>query len=189
MARSTAGDYLGRSVRAYEQHLREQIERYGHPELDPEVAGRRAAIMTAAGQAWAEDAGPFFDTKGARAALGQVSKQAVSQRVASGRLLGLRLADDGSGRHRLVYPVWQFRPGVLRHLPAVLAVCGYDPGRAVTGWTIAAWLTSPDSGVHGVAPVDLLEAGHLQLVLDAAREVAVSLGTAERTTTQIAEAG
>lgn len=173
-------EYARRSAQAYERHLREQAERYGTPQVNPEVAGRRAAALTAAGQAWAEDAGPFYDTDGTRVALGGVSKQAVSQRVRERRLLGLRLAPDGSGRDRLVYPAWQFRSGVLRNLPAVLAAAGFDPRRPVTGWTIAAWLTSPDDQVGGMAPVELLEADHLEPVLLAAREVRASLGTDER---------
>lgn len=173
-------DYVARSVGAYEEQLSAQVERYGPPQVDPEVAGRRAAIMASAGQAWAADAGPFYDTEGARSALGGVSKQAVSQRVAGGRLLGLRLASDGSGRERLVYPVWQFHPEVLRHLPAVLSTCGYDPGRPVTGWTIAAWLTTAASDLQDLAPVTLLRAGQPTSVLAAAGEVAASLGVAER---------
>ena len=185
MATTTApAEYAHRSAQAYERHLRDQAERYGTPQVDPEVAGRRAAALTAAGQAWAEDAGPFYETDGARAALGGVSKQAVSQRVRERRLLGLRLAADGSGRDRLVYPVWQFRPGVLRKLPAVLEAAGFDPRRPVTGWTIAAWLTSPDERVGGLAPVELLEAGHLDPVVAGAREMRTSLGTDERAAVQ-----
>ena len=182
-----SADYARRSAEAYERHLREQAERHGTPELDPEMAGRRAAALTAAGQAWADDAGPFFDTEGARAALGGVSKQAVSQRVGERRLLGLRLAPDGSGQRRLVYPAWQFRPGVLRHLPAVLDAAGYDPRRAVTGWAIAAWLTTPDDRVDGLTPVELLQADHLAPVLAVAREVRASLGTDERSAVVPAE--
>lgn len=177
-------EYARRSAQAYERRLREQAERYGTPQMDPEVAGLRAAALTGAGQAWAEDAGPFYDTEGAQAALGGVSKQAVSQRVRARRLLGLRLAADGSGRDRLVYPAWQFRPDVLRHLPTVLDVAGFEPMRSVTGWTIAAWLTSPDEHVGGLAPIELLEAGHLDPVLIGAREVRATLAIDERAAAQ-----
>ena len=178
---SSAAEYARRSAQAYERHLREQAARYGTPQISPEVAGQRAAALAVAGQAWAQDAGPFYDTAGARAALGGVSKQAVSQRVRERRLLALRLAPDRSGQQRLVYPVWQFRPGVLRRLPKVLDAAGYDPGRPVTGWTIAAWLTTPDEQLRGSAPVELLQADHLVPVLAAAREVRAALGTDERT--------
>lgn len=173
-------EYARRSAHAYERHLRQQAERYGAPEVDPEVAGERAAALTLAGRAWENDAGPFYDSEGARVALGGVSKQAVSQRVRERRLLGLRLAPDGSGRQRLVYPVWQFRPGVLRHLPVMLAAAGFDPDRPVTGWSIAAWLTTPHEDCAGLTPVDMLQADHLDPVLTVAREIRMSLGTGER---------
>ncbi|MGH9380722.1 MAG: hypothetical protein ACRD2Z_08935 [Thermoanaerobaculia bacterium] len=179
-ARTAAADFAERSARIYERQLREQLLRHGTPEIDPEDAGRRAAMFTASGQAWANDVGPFYDTDGARAALGGVTKQAVSQRVTAGRLLGLRLASDGSGRDRMVYPAWQFRDSVLRALPGVLQAAGYSAERPVMGWTIAAWLTSPNPELGGMTPVKLLAAGHADRVVSAAAEVAVSLGVDER---------
>lgn len=174
------GDYAARSAAAYRRQLLEHLTEHGVPEGDPEAAGRHAAALTAAGQAWADDAGPFTDTAGARAALGGVSKQAVSQRLRDGRLLGLQLASDGTARDRIVYPVWQFRPGVLGALPAVLSAAGFDPDRPVSGWTIAAWLTTADEGLGGLAPVELLEAGHRDRVVAAAAEVRAALGVDER---------
>ena len=75
-------DYARDAAKAYEHELREQFRQYGStPPMDPETAGRRAAVQTAASLAWNEAVGPFYDTDGARAALGGVSKQAVSGRV------------------------------------------------------------------------------------------------------------
>ncbi|MFP4635571.1 MAG: hypothetical protein ACLFRD_06910 [Nitriliruptoraceae bacterium] len=179
-AHDDATRYLERATAAYQEELRTLLEHHGVPQADAAFAGRRAAALAAAGQAWNEAAGPFYDTQGARAALGGVSKQAVSQRVHHRRLLALRLAPDGSGVERLVYPAWQFRSGVLGHLPGVLAAAGYDPHRAVTGWTIAAWLTSPDPDLDGHPPLELLEAGHVTPVLVSAAEVRGSLGVEER---------
>lgn len=177
------GDFATRSAAAYRRQLLEHLTEHGVPEVDPEAAGRHAAAITAAGQAWADDAGPFTDTAGARVALGGVSKQAVSQRLRERRLLGLQLASDGSARNRIVYPLWQFRPGVLRVLPTVLAAAGFDPDRPVSGWTIAAWLTAADDEFGGNSPVDLLEAGHRDRVLAAAAQVRESLGVDERAAT------
>ncbi len=177
---ATAAEYARLAAAAYEHELRDQIERHGTPQADAESTGRRAAALSVAGQAWDEQAGPFYDTDGARSALGGVSKQAVSQRVREGRLLGLRLAADGTSRDRLVYPAWQFRPTVLRHLPDVLAAAGYDPRRDVTGWTIAAWLTTASPDLDAVAPLALLEAGHVDATVAAAGEVRSSLGSDER---------
>lgn len=183
-AHGDAARYLERATAAYHDELRTQLAHHGVPEVDAATAGRRAAALATAGRAWDEHAGPFYDTRGARAALGGVSKQAVSQRVHHRRLLALRLAPDGSGVERLVYPAWQFRSGVLEHLPSVLAAAGYDPHRPVTGWTIAAWLTSPDPDHDGRPPLALLEAGHVGPVLAAAAEVRGSLGVDERAATR-----
>lgn len=103
-------------------------------------------------------AGPFTDTEGVRKLLGGVTKQAVSQRLRQRRLLGLSLAADGTARDRLVYPLWQFRPSVLRALPKVLAAAGFDPDRPVTGWRIAHWLTNTSDVLGGFAPIGLFHA-------------------------------
>jgi hypothetical protein len=176
-------EYARISAEAYRRRMLDQVREHGTPASDPQRAGERAAVLATAGQAWADDIGPFYDTDGARIALGGVTKQAVSDRVHRGRLLALRLAADGSGRDRWAYPAWQFRPAVLRHLPAVLDAAGYDPERATTGWTIATWLVTPDEGL-GASPLQLLEAGHLPQVRHAVREVRASLGTDERAVTQ-----
>lgn len=177
---SVPADYARNAAAAYERQLSEQLDQLGTtPNVDPETAGRRAAAHTTAGLAWAAEVGPFFDTDGARVALGGVTKQAISARVSAGRLLGLRLAADGSSRDRMVYPAWQFRPMVLRQMSAVLAAAGFDPSRPTTGWTIAAWLTTPDPDLEGLMPLQMLEAGHVGSVILAARDVGESLGAAE----------
>lgn len=180
---STATDpetYVQEAAEAYRTGLLIQVRRHGTPSIDPVAAGQHAAAMTTAGQAWNDDVGPFYATDGARAALGGVSKQAVSQRVREGRLLGLRLASDGTRRDRLVYPAWQFRSTVLARLPRVLATAGYNPQRPASGWTVAAWLTAPDPDLEQVAPLAMIEAGHLDAVLAAAAELRQALGVDER---------
>jgi hypothetical protein len=176
---SEVDNYTREAASAYRARLREEVDRHGVPELDPRVAGERAAVLTAAGEAWNAEVGPFYDTAGVRAALGGVTRQAVSERTRKRRLLALVLTSDGSRQDRIVYPAWQFRPGVLRRLPAVLSAAGYDPDRPVSGWTIAAWLTQPDPALGGLAPLALLEAGHPDAVLVLAREVRASLGVDE----------
>jgi len=171
-------DYLDRSAAAYRAQLRSLVEQAGVPDLDAEDAGRQAATSLAVGQRWSQDVGPFYDTTGARAALGGVTRQAVSDRLHRRALLGLVLSADGSGRPRLVYPVWQF--DTLDQLREVLPAAGYDVERPTTGWTIAVWLTTPDSRLDGQAPIALLRSGHSAAVLALAREVRASLGTEER---------
>lgn len=175
-------EYARISAEAYRRRVLAQAREHGTPTSDPTRVGERAAVLATAGQAWADEIGPFYDTDGARIALGGVTKQAVSDRVHRGRLLALRLASDGSGRDRRVFPGWQFRPAVLRHLPEILDAAGYDPERATTGWTVATWLVTHDE-VLGASPLQLLEAGHHSLVRDAASEVRASLGADERRVT------
>ncbi len=179
---SSTAEFIDRSTEAFRRALADQLaDRVDDPPTaDPQVAGRRAAATVTAGEVWAGLVGPFTDSAGAAAALGGISKQAVSQRVASGSVLGLRLAPGGTARDRLVYPTWQFQSAVLAHLPAVLAAAGFDPERPTTGWTIAAWLTTVDDSLDGASPLDLLRAGHRDPVLAVAADVADSLGTAER---------
>jgi hypothetical protein len=181
---SRTAEFIDRSTDAYRRALTEQLGDRDDVDVttDPEVAGRRAAATVTAGQAWAGLVGPFTDSAGAAAALGGITKQAVSQRVAAGSVLGLRLASGGTARDRLVYPAWQFHTTVLAHLPTVLAAAGFDPDRPVTGWTIAAWLTTPDDSLGGMTPQQLLRAGHREPVLQVAAAVAESLGTTERRT-------
>jgi hypothetical protein len=177
----TTARTIDRSVKAFEAELRRQVAIHGTLAGDPDELGRRAARAVAAGTAWAADVGPFYDTAGAQAALDGVSKQAVSARVTAGRLLALRLAPDGSARDRLVYPVWQFVPTVLRHLPRVLHAAGHDPERSTSGWTIATWLTTPHPDLGDRSPLELLRADLIHQVLALASDVALALGTAERT--------
>lgn len=176
--RARVEDYLDRSAAAFREQLAGLLGQTGLLGLDPQDAGRQAATSLVAGHRWDEDVGPFYDTDGARAALGGVTKQAVSDRLQRGALLGLSLAADGSGRGRLVYPVWQF--DVVEHLHEVLPAAGYDPDRPATGWTIAVWLTTADPRLDGQTPLALLRAGHGATVRRLAGEVAASLGTDER---------
>lgn len=177
----TAARTIDRSVKAFEAELRRQVAIHGTLAGDPDELGRRAARAVVAGAAWAADVGPFYDTTGAQAALDGVSKQAVSARATAGRLLALRLAPDGSARDRLVYPVWQFVPTVLRHLPRVLAAAGHDPERTTSGWTVATWLTTPHPDLGHRSPLEVLRADHVDPVLALAGDVAHALGAAERT--------
>ncbi|MEZ5341111.1 MAG: hypothetical protein R2706_06585 [Acidimicrobiales bacterium] len=96
-----------------------------------------------AGALWAEDLGPFYSSEAVAILLGNVSKQAVSDRVRRHRLLALR---TGSGR--LVYPAFQFeRRRVIAGLADVLAIVAPDDTEA---WYVASWLTTPDPALAGL---------------------------------------
>jgi hypothetical protein len=168
-------DFVEQATAAYRARLAALVDAYGTPHAEPERLGAQAALLSAASAAWTEQIGPFVDADGARVLLAGVTRQALSQRLRAGRLLGLR---TGSGR--IVYPLWQFGGGgVLPGLSAVLDAAGYDPDRAATGWTLASWLCTDDPDLGG-RPRDLLTAGHLTPVLAAAADVRAELGTDER---------
>lgn len=167
--------FIDLASEAFRRRLTELVESAGLPVEAPEPLGDRAGLTAAAGALWTDHAGPFLDSEGAAAILGGVSKQAISQRVHSRRLLALR---TGSGR--LVYPLWQFHNGApLPGLAEVLATAGYDPDLPTTGWTLASWLCTEDPELGG-SPRELLAAGHLEPVLAAAGDLRWELGVDER---------
>lgn len=95
-------------------------------------------------------------TEDVRALLGGVSRQAVSERVRTGRLLGARLGGT------LRMPAWQFdQDGVVPGLPQVLAVL------AARGSAVAAqaWMRTPIPDEGGRSAADLLIDGELGLAL------------------------
>ncbi len=131
--------------------------------------------MTAAGSLWVDQVGPFLDSEGVTALLGDDDPREVSPSPRDRLLLALR-TDTG----RLVYPLWQFRDGApLPGLGEVLDAAGYDPERPATGWTIASWLATEDPDLGG-APRELLAAGRVGAVLVAARDISEELGAGER---------
>ncbi|MCW2605143.1 MAG: hypothetical protein JWN61_3278 [Pseudonocardiales bacterium] len=97
-----------------------------------------------------------LSTEDVRALLGGISRQAVSERVRSGRLLGARLGAT------LRMPAWQFGPdGVVAGLPRVLAVLA-TRGSAVAA---QAWMRTPIPDEGGRSAADLVIDGELDLAL------------------------
>jgi hypothetical protein len=97
-----------------------------------------------------------LSTDQVRALLGGISRQAVSERVRTGRLLGARLGGT------LRMPAWQFGPdGVVAGLPRILAVLGAR-GSAVAA---QAWMRAPIADEGGRSAADLVIDGELELAL------------------------
>lgn len=97
-----------------------------------------------------------LSTEDVRARLGGISRQAVSERVRTGRLLGARLGGT------LRMPAWQFGPdGVVAGLPRVLALLA-SRGSAVAA---QAWMRTPIADEGGRSAADLVIAGELDLAL------------------------
>lgn len=116
---------------------------------------------------WMELVGPATRSTGVQARLG-ITRQAVAGRARRRRLLRVISAD---GHH--LYPLWQFRGhSVLPGLPEVLALF---PESLIDGWTLAAWLRTPDPEL-GASPLDALVRGEQARVLAVARTATRSLG-------------
>ena len=162
-----ARPWVDDATAAFEAALAELIGEHP-PERDPVAVGREAALEAVAGAVWTDQIGPFYDSEGVRVLLGNVTKQAVNDRVRRHRLLALR---TGSGR--LVYPTFQFRRReVLPGLGDVLGILAPDDTEA---WYVASWFTTADPRLGQRSPVEALAAGELDAVRRAAREVAGSL--------------
>lgn len=131
----------------------------------PADLARRMLAVVPTAHPWDEQIGPFYDTAGLVHWL-NVTKQAVSDRVRRSRLLAVTTADG-----RVLYPARQFADRQLvTGLPETLAAFRETP---VDGWTIAAWLTIPCSGLDGVTPLDWLRSGNETApVLQAAQQAA-----------------
>lgn len=173
--RSEDRDFVAEATRRFKTALTRVVAEH-------ERAGRRArsvlgdpgdfaesAVHASAPLAspWDELVGPFVRSEGVQARLG-ISRQAVAAKAARRRLLRTITVD---GEH--LYPFWQFHgDGLVAGLPEVLALF---PEGAVDGWTLAAWLRTPDPDL-GEAPFSALARGDVERVravaLAAARHLA-----------------
>ena len=94
------------------------------------------------------------------------SRQTPHDRVKGNTLLAI------SEHGRLMFPPWQFDPagphGVVDGLPQVLRALN------TSSFAKAMWLTLPNAILDGNSPIDVLKAGSLEHVVDAARAVGVS---------------
>jgi len=165
---------IEQTVRSFERHLTDLYISSPGATLSEEVGRHAAELVIGTQQLWGEHLGPFYDAKAVgfvlrRTALPRparmLSRQAVSKRK---DLLALR---TGSGN--VVYPTFQFQGrSVLQGLGELLDVV---PESLVSRWTLASWIVTPMPELHGVAPLAMLEDGHTEPVLDAARKWASGL--------------
>lgn len=144
--------------------VRPILELLVDPDALPTDDDARAEVAAAArrinrarqGQLSAAFVADSLPTEDVRVLLGGISRQAVSERVRTGRLLGARL------RGTLRMPVWQFGPdGVVAGLPRVLAVLA-SRGSAVAA---QAWMRTPIAEQGGRSAADLVIDGELELAL------------------------
>jgi len=89
----------------------------------------------------------------------RMTRQGVDKRRRQGQLLGLSV-----GRRGYRYPAWQFQSGeVLQGLPDVLAAF-----TDLDAWTIAVFLTTGDVRLSGKTPLEVLQLGQVDAVVQAA---------------------
>ena len=108
-------------------------------------------------------AGGAYDLEQVRTLMQGVSRQAVDKRVQDGSLLAV----PGPSNRRS-YPTLQFnRDGTI--VEGLKAVCAALPTN--NPWTILNFLAHPDDRLQGRKPIDVLKAGNVELVVEAARRL------------------
>ncbi|MEA2891482.1 MAG: hypothetical protein QOI05_2275 [Bradyrhizobium sp.] len=108
-------------------------------------------------------AGGTYDLAQVRTLMQGVSRQAVDKRVQEGSLLAV----PGPSNRRS-YPTLQFNPdGTI--VEGLKAVCAALP--TSNPWTILNFLAHPDDRLQGRKPIDVLKAGNVELVVEAARRL------------------
>jgi hypothetical protein len=108
-------------------------------------------------------AGGAYDLEQVRTLMQGVSRQAVDKRVQEGSLLAV----PGPSNRRS-YPTLQFNPdGTI--VEGLKAVCGALPTK--NPWTILNFFAHPDDRLQGRKPIDVLKAGNVELVVEAARRL------------------
>lgn len=114
------------------------------------------AVMPQFDGPWGPAIGPVYRTDQVRMLFGNVSRQALNDRVKRSTLLALTTRDGIN-----VYPAWQFTDGhVLPGLAEVLKVFADDEhGEIVDSWTLASWLRTGLDEFDGGSVVDRLLAG------------------------------
>jgi len=156
-------DALSRVVAEHERAGRRALAVFGEPRSFAERAVHASAPLASP---WDDLVGPFVRSDGVQARL-KITRQAVAAKAARRRLLRTITID---GEH--LYPLWQFDGDAL--VAGLAEVLALFPERAVDGWTLAAWLRTPDVDL-GEAPLDGLARGELDRVRAVARTAARSL--------------
>ena len=126
--------------------------------VDPEALGtpaevaRRMVATIPQPSPWAKVLGPVYTTGGVRALLGDITRQAVDDRVNRGTLFALTTAD----RHR-VFPAFQFdeKSEPLDGLAEVVTMLR----PLADEWMVASFLTQPAGELDGRSPVVWLRDG------------------------------
>jgi hypothetical protein len=119
----------------------------------PQQIAKRMVATVPSPSAWDDLLGPFYSTSKITRLLGNVSRQAITDRRKRRTLLGLRTADGA-----IVYPVFQFNEHneVLPGLALILQC--FDP-EVVDDWTVAGWLVAPQGSLDRASVMEWVAAG------------------------------
>jgi len=129
--------------------------------FEPDARSRAMLDGVRIAQEDLRDAGGAYDLDQVRTLMRGVSRQAVDKRVQDGSLLAV----PGPSNRRS-YPTLQFnRDGTV--VPGLKAV--RDALQTSNPWMVLNFLSRPDDRLGKRKPIELLKAGHLELVLEAAR--------------------
>ena len=143
---------MARVRRGLERRLSLLLE-HGHPLGTAEKLAERMLNALPTPSRWDNRLGPFYGTGQLARLLGDISRQAVSDRRERRRLLGLKTPDGV-----VIYPAFQLdeQNRVLKGLPEVLQCF-----RGVEGddWEVAGWLITPLRPLKGSSVIDWLRNG------------------------------
>lgn len=157
--------YLEASLDAYERRLRELLGQVDVSTLpDPETFVERGIHVRRPASSVPTLVGTVYTSGGVEAVLG-ITRQQVADRRTRGTLVAGRTSDG-----RWVFPTYQFAAGEqradVRTVLDVLRVADPDP------WSIALWFPTPKGDLDGRSPLDLLDGGEHDFVLDLAHRTA-----------------
>jgi hypothetical protein len=132
--------------------------------FEPDARSRAILRGVQIAEADLRASGGAFDLQAVRTLLRGVSRQRIDKQVREGSLLAV----PGPSNRR-VYPTVQFQAdgSVVKGLRAVR-----DALPTRNAWAILNFLVQPDDRLNGRKPIELLKAGAISDVVDAARSMA-----------------
>lgn len=131
--------------------------------FEPDARSRALLMGVKMAQEDLRNAGGSYDLESVRALMRGISRQRIDRRVREGSLLAV---SGPSNRRR--YPTVQFAHdgAVVEGLKEV-----QDALPTRNAWSVLNFLVNPESRLGGRKPIDLLKAGEIESVVEAARRI------------------
>lgn len=152
-------------------HLLFMASHNNGPEVSRPTAKQPVHPPAPEGASWDELVGPFLRSDGVQARLG-ADAQSIDA-LAAQRCLLRTITADGEQ----LYPLWQFDGDHL--VGGLIEVLAMFPEDSVDGWTLAAWLRTPDPELDE-PPFDALARGERENVWVAAGVAARSFASSDQ---------